>query len=280
MVGRTRRNQHGPHGRFRHRHHRRRHQRRGDRARRGRPRHARAAGRAERPRLRHLVGLDQADPRRVALSRARTAPPGARGVARARGDAAHGAAPDLAAPLRAAASRRAAPGLAAPPRPVCIRPPGRTRDPARNASSQSHRWPDRPAAQAAVPPGLRVFRLLRRRFAPRGAQRARCGRAGRGGAHAHALRARRPAGSRLAAGAQCPRPARGGDRACAGQRHRPVDPPGERDGAAIADAGAGPPGQGQPYRGAAACSPTTAPTSSRTPTAASSSPSPTSRISP
>ena len=70
------------HGRLRSRHHRRRHQRRRHRARRRRPGRARAAAGAERPRLGHLVGLDQADPRRPALSRARRIPAGARGARR------------------------------------------------------------------------------------------------------------------------------------------------------------------------------------------------------
>ena len=75
------------------------------------PRPARAAGRAERSRLRHLLGLDQADPWRPALSRAWRVPAGARGADGARGAAAHGAAHHLAAALRAAAARGRRVGL-------------------------------------------------------------------------------------------------------------------------------------------------------------------------
>ena len=55
--------------------------------------------------------LDQADPRRAALSRARLVSPGARSAHRARGAAAHGAAPDPADALRAAAGAGLAAGL-------------------------------------------------------------------------------------------------------------------------------------------------------------------------
>ena len=58
----------------------------------------------ERSRLRHLVGLQQADPWRPALSRTRRLPAGARGAERARGAAAHGAARDPADALHAAAA--------------------------------------------------------------------------------------------------------------------------------------------------------------------------------
>ena len=131
---------------------------------------------------------------------------------------------------RCASCCRITPGCA---RPGCfasglfaLRPPGRPRDPAGDRGGRSDRRRDRPAAEAAVPPGLRVFRLLGRRCAPRGAQRARRGRARRGDPHAHALRrapTRQDDGWRLVL--ECARPARRGDRARAGQRHRPVGRP-------------------------------------------------------
>ena len=60
--------------------------------------------RAERSRQRHLVGVDQADPWRPALSRVLRVPAGARGADRARGAVADRAAHHPAAALRAAAS--------------------------------------------------------------------------------------------------------------------------------------------------------------------------------
>ena len=68
---------------------------------------SRAARRAERPRVRHLVGLHQAHPWRLALSRTRLVPAGARSAGRARSGAADGAASGPADALRAAASNPA-----------------------------------------------------------------------------------------------------------------------------------------------------------------------------
>ena len=160
----------------------------GDRARRRRPRTARAAGRAERPRVRHLVGLHQAHPWRAALSRARLASAGARGADRARGDAAHGAAPDPADALRAAAGAGAAPGLDAAPRPVHLRPSRRPQNPARDPHAST--LADDPLGaplKRRLPARLRIFRLLGGRCAPRRAQRRRCRRARRRDPHPHAL---------------------------------------------------------------------------------------------
>ena len=67
--------------------HRRRHQRRRDRARRGRPRPVGDPLREGRPRRGLLVALGQAGARRPALSRILRVPPGARGADRARGAA-------------------------------------------------------------------------------------------------------------------------------------------------------------------------------------------------
>ena len=85
----------------------------------------RGAVRAGRPRPPHLLGEQQADPRRAALSRAVRVPAGARGAARARGAAARRAAHHLAAALRPAARPAAAAGLADPARPDALRPSGR-----------------------------------------------------------------------------------------------------------------------------------------------------------
>ena len=73
--------------------------------------------------------------------------------------------------------------------------------------------------RSSFPASLRIFRLLRRRFAPRRAQRRRCRRARRGDPDADALRARR-ARRCLAADSQRARPARRRHRAGAGQCRR------------------------------------------------------------
>ena len=77
---------------------------------------------AGRPGVGHVLGVDQADPWRAALSRILRVPAGARGAGGARGAVGVGAAHHLAAALRAAASRRAAAGLAAAARALRLRP--------------------------------------------------------------------------------------------------------------------------------------------------------------
>src|ERR1700730_13802892 len=79
------------------------------------------AGRAERSGLRHLVGIVEADPWRLALSRALRIRPGAHRAEGARGAVARGAASDPAAALRAAGERGAALGAGAAPRPSHLR---------------------------------------------------------------------------------------------------------------------------------------------------------------
>ena len=108
--------------------HRRRHQRRGHRARCRRPRPVGAAGRAGRPRRAHVVVEHQADPRRAALSRALRVPARRRGARRARGAAARRAAPHRAAGVRAAARAAPAAGLDDPRRSLPLRPPRRPDD--------------------------------------------------------------------------------------------------------------------------------------------------------
>ena len=160
------------HERFRPRHRRGRHQRRRHRPRCGRARPARAAGRAERPRVGDVVGLHQADPWRAALSRARLAAAGARGADRARGPAADGAAPDPADAVRAAGRARDAPALDAAARPVRLRPSRRPQAPAANQHHRSHARCARRPAEGALRARLRILRLLGRRRAAGGAQRA------------------------------------------------------------------------------------------------------------
>ena len=230
---------------------------------------ARAAARAERPRLGHLVGLDQADPRRPALSRARRVPAGARGADRARGAAAHRAAHHPADALRAAGDRRA-----------CARRcmlrlglflydwlGGRKILP-RDRDARPHPPRRRPAAEAALPHGFeysdcwvddaRLVVLNALDAAERGAAirtRTRVTRAERErGLAARSSTRRAAARSRPRACWSTPR-VRGSassPRRCCACR------------AAAAAAR-----QGQPHRGAASCSIMTAATSSRTPTAAS-----------
>ena len=124
--------------------------------------------------------------------------------------------------------------------------------------------------QAALPLRLRVFRLLGRRCAPRRAQRARCRRARRHDPHPHA-RARAPSASddwRLILNARGRREVvtarvlvnAAGPWVGIVSRNRAAHRAGRAPRAAR---------QGQPYRGAASCSITTAATSSRTPTSAS-----------
>ena len=121
----------------------------------------------------------------------------------------------------------------------------------RHPHRRSHPSCGRPAAAAAVPLRLRIFRLPGRRFPAGGAQRARCRRARRRHPHPHAADARRAA-RRMGTGAQQPRPPRGRNRARAGQRRRSLDRRGGRHRDPAAAAGAGAPDQGQPHRGAAA----------------------------
>ena len=169
---------------------------------------ARAAGRAERPRLRHLVGLDQADPWRPALSRARLVPAGARGADRARGAAAHGAASDPADAVRAAGRARHAAGAG-----CCGSGCSSTTT---SAAASSCRRPAR-IDLARDPLGAPLKGRYEHgfeysdcwvddaRLVVLNARRRR--RARRGDPHPHPLRARR-ARRRLAAGARGARPAR------------------------------------------------------------------------
>ena len=256
---------------------RRRGQRLRDRPRRGRARAEGAAGRAGRPGAGDLVGLDQAVPRRPALSRVLRVPAGARVADRARdaapGDAAH----LLAAALRAAAPCRAC------GRPGCsgsgcssttisagrkILPPTRTldlaRDPAgaplrpeyRRGFEYSDCWVD----------DARLVVLLARDAAARG----------RGDPDADPLRAGGRA--RATAGGPSSRPVGAAERRGAGRRQRRGALGRRRwshDGFGGADPARGAAGARQPHRHPAAVRRTTAPTSSSSRTGASSSPSPT-----
>ena len=131
---------------------RRRGQRLRDRPRRGRARAEGAAGRAGGSGAGDLVGLDQAVPRRPALSRVLRVPAGARVADRARdaaqGDAAH----LLAAALRAAAPCGLEAGLDAAARAVHLRPSRRAEDPAADARRSTWRA-IRPARRCGRPTG-------------------------------------------------------------------------------------------------------------------------------
>ena len=159
---------------LRSRHHRRRHQRLRHRARRRRPRPFGLPLRTGRPRRRHLVGLDQADPRRPALSRVLRVPAGARGAGRARGAAQGGARTSSG---RCASCCRTTTGCGragAPARPLPLRPSRRPRASCRRpAVAGSQPRSRRRAAASRATPRLRVFRLLGRRCAAGRAQRPR-----------------------------------------------------------------------------------------------------------
>ena len=232
---------------------------------------ARAAGRAERSRLRHLVGLDQADPRRAALSRARLVPAGARGAGRARGAAAHGAAPHPADAFRAAAGARHALGAGCCGSGLFLydhlggrkHPAGDAHDRSRRAIRSARR------SSAAIAHGFEYSdcRVDDARLVVLNARRRR--RARRRHPHPHALRARR-ARRRVAAGARCARPrATSRPRACWSMPTGPwVGPFAET----VAAAAAGRAGCGSSRAATswcAGCSSTTAATSCRPPTAAS-----------
>ena len=239
-----------------------------------------------RPCQRHLVGLDQADPRRPALSRALRVPPGARG-ADASARCCSRMAPHIIWPLRFVLPHHR--GL----RPAWLirlglflydHLGGREHPAAVRAPSISRATPAGKPLQAELHARLRIFRLLGRRRAAGGAQRPGCR------ARAAPTSACAPRSCRRAErdGALARRAARRGQRAqretvaarVARQRRRAL---GRATCSARPARGARrrrrPAGQGQPHRGAAGCSSTTAPTSSRTPTGASSSPSPTSTTS-
>ena len=204
--------------------------------------------RARRPRAGHLLALRQAGARRPALPRILRVPPRPRGAGRARGAAARGPAHRLADALRAAARRRAAPGLAGPPRPLPLRPPGRPEAAAADPRRRPAAGARGRAAPPGVRPGLRILRLLGRRFPPRRPERARRGAARRRGPDPGAVRGRPPRRRRVAGRhrgpADGPRPHRA--RALRGQRRRPLG----RAGAGRPGRGrrrpARPPGQGQP----------------------------------
>ena len=230
---------------------------------------------------RHLLALDQADPRRPALPRAVRLPPGARGAGRARGAVAHRAAYRAAAALRAAAPGWAASRVDAARGPVPLRPSGRQGSPARHPRSRSCIRCRRRAPEARrVHHRLRVFRLLGRRCPPRRPQRARCGRPRRRHPHPYAGRGGRARRRRLAPD---------GRELLQEQPGTPLPrasssmPPGRgwRRCRAWSCTSACRAGSGS-CRGrissCPSCSPTTAPISSRTRTAASSSPFPTRAI--
>ena len=153
-------------------------------------------------------------------------------------------------------------------RPLPLRPDRRPRDPAGDRDPRPHASRRRPAAEAALPLGLRIFRLLGRRLPPGRAQRGRRRRARRDDPHPHAAGARRARG-RVAADPQRRRPPRGGD--CAafwstppdrGSASSPRPCCGCRAGRRCASSRAA-------MSWCLRCSTTTAATSSRTPTAAS-----------
>ena len=129
---------------------RRRRQRHRHRARCRRARPQRRAVRAGRSCPAHLVGQHQADPRRVAVSRALRVPAGAHGVARARAAAAGRPAHHPAAALRPAARPPAAAGLADPPRAPAVRPSGRAPRAAGSAHGRSHARSRRAAAEGGT----------------------------------------------------------------------------------------------------------------------------------
>ena len=153
---------------------RRRRQRCRDRARRRRARPQGAAVRAGRSGARHLLAQRQAGPWRPALPRILRVPAGPRGADRARGAAAGGAAHHLADALRPAARARHASSLARPAGSVPLRPSGRPQAAAGDEVAEPAPRPGGPAAQARIPQGLRVFRLLGRRCPAGRPQRARC----------------------------------------------------------------------------------------------------------
>ena len=140
----------------------------------------------------------------------------------------------------------------------------------------------RRAAEAGIPARLRLFRLLGRRCAPGRAQRHRRGRARRRDpARARAASAR---GAQAAAGRRrCRTAAARAGRSCARgarQRRRPLGRGRSPMRCSAARSASRAPGQGQPHRRAEALRRAITPTSCRTTTAASSSPSPTSGASP
>ena len=201
--------------------HRRRGQRLRHRPRRGRARAEGGAGRAGGPGAGDLVGLDQAVPRRPALSRVLRVPAGARGAGRAR-DAAR--APCRTSPGRCASCCRTTPGCG---RPGCCGSGSSStttsaggRSCRRRGRSTSARDPAGAPLKPGYREGVRVFRLLGRRRAAGGAERAR-----RGGARG-ARSGRAPASSM---------PSRDGGRLAA--RLRSADGPAEVRARAVVNAG-------------------------------------------
>ena len=109
---------------------------------------------------RHIVGQFQADPRRLALSRALRVSPGARGIGRARSAAGEGAASDLAATLYTAARARRAPALDGTCGFVSLRQSVSARRYPRLSRARSQRRPGGTATEAGVQQGFFLLGLL------------------------------------------------------------------------------------------------------------------------
>ena len=161
--------------------------------------------------------------------------------------------------FRFAAPCRVASGLAAAAGVVSLRPYRRPQPAAADALGRPDPRRGRQAAGAQpLHQGVRIFRLLRRRRAPRGAHRARCGRPRRRDPHPHP-RGRDPAGRRHLAGHR-----RGHHRAARARRSGPARwsmpaAPGSRtcwrSGAGVNAQGQSAAGAGLPHRGAQALRP-------------------------
>ena len=233
--------------------------------------------RDERSRQRDVVLVDQAGPRRPALSRILRVPPGPRSADGARGAVGNRAPHHPSAALRAAASRRPASGLAAAAWALPLRPSRRPQIAAADPEPRPAQRRYRQAAGAGpLHEGLRVFRLRGRRRPPGGAQRARRRRTRRRDPHAHS-RGRSASARRALAShgrGHCHGRAQHDFRAGADQCRRPM---GARSSWPARSASTPAPTCAwcrARTSSCRSCTTTTAPTSCRTPTAASSSPFP------